>query len=181
MEYQVHQEVQGSPAALESQGQQDPQDKGEMSVHPVCLARGNQDRMAYLDSQAYQVERVIQDPLVCLENPVCQGLVSQGSQDQRVIREWEDFLEDQGPKAIKVMVVYLVCLDPLDQLAHLVPLGLWVPLEELVPLDPKGRLEREGQRVLKEVWVSKDHQGYLVRMVSLERMESLGLEDHLVN
>lgn len=180
MEYQVHQEVQGSPAALESQGQQDPQDKGEMSVHQVYLARGNQDRMAYLDSQACQVERVIQDPLVCLESLVCQGSVSQGSLDQRAIREWEGFQEDQGPKEIKVMEVFLVCLDPLDLVAHLVPLGLWVPLEELAPLDPKGRLEKEGQRVLKEVWVSQDHQGYLVRMVSLERMENLGLEDHLV-
>ena len=177
---QVHLEARGSRVALVNQDQQGHLEKGEMSAHQVCPVRGNQARMASRDRQDYQEGRATQDPLVCLGSQVCLASVSRGSPDQRVIKEWEVSLEDQGQKEIKDTVVCPECLDPLELMAHLVAPGLWVPLGELVALDPKGMVERQGRRGLKEVWVSPDLLACLVRMASQEKEGSQDPEDHLV-
>lgn len=129
MEHQGHKDHQEIKDILESKDQLGRLVKKDSQVLQVYLVKESLVKMVCQDSRACQVGKVIRDHQVCQGSQDCLDLVSQDSQDQRVIKVWVGHLDLQDQKEIKAMEDYLVCLVPLDQMVHQVLQALWDPKE----------------------------------------------------
>ncbi|AWP13375.1 putative glutenin high molecular weight subunit PW212-like [Scophthalmus maximus] len=164
-------------------------------AHQDYLVKESQVKMVCQDNQACQVQKGIQDHQVYQESQDCLGLVNQGSQDQRVIKETaekEDLKGLMEPRVNLVLLGYLVrmvCLERVESQAQEVPqdqvvtkemMGIKVYLVPLVLQDFQDQKDKVDYLVKWDLKVQKESQEWMVQQDHLGLLVFLGQKEIVV-